>query len=276
MKFKKQAIGVFDSGVGGLTVFKEIRKHFVNEDIIYFGDTARVPYGPKSKQTVIDYSIQNARFLLQQGVKMIVIACNTSSSVALEILQNSFDIPILGVIDPGAQMAVSSSRNKRIGVIGTEGTIRSQAYSKAILSLDSEIKVFSKACPLFVSLAEEGWAKHKITELIIREYLTELKDRDIDTLVLGCTHYPILKGLIQEVMGRDVVLVDSAFSILSDIERNLNQEEDDQTGKDHFFVSDNEDKFKKIAEDILDISDFLLTKVKLGESWYIEQHTNKG
>ncbi len=276
MKFKKQAIGVFDSGVGGLTVFKEIRKHFINEDIIYFGDTARVPYGPKSKQTVIDYSIQNARFLLQQGVKMIVIACNTSSSVALEILQNSFDIPILGVIDPGAQMAVSSSRNKRIGVIGTEGTIRSQAYSKAILSLDPEIKVFSKACPLFVSLAEEGWAKHKITELIIREYLTELKDKDIDTLVLGCTHYPILKGLIQEVMGRDVVLVDSAFSILSDIERNLNQEEDDQTGKDHFFVSDNEDKFKKIAEDILDISDFLLTKVKLGESWYIEQHTNKG
>lgn len=276
MKYKRQAIGVFDSGVGGLTVFKEIRRHFINEDIIYFGDTARVPYGPKSKQTVIDYSIQNARFLLQQGVKMIVIACNTSSSVALEILQNSFDIPILGVIDPGAQMAVKSSKNKRIGVIGTEGTIRSQAYTKAILNLDPEVKVFSKACPLFVSLAEEGWAKHKITELIIREYLSEMQENQIDTLVLGCTHYPILKELIQKVMGQDVVLVDSAISILQDIEDNLSHEENEQSGKDHFFVSDNEDKFKKIAEDILDISDFLLTKVRLGESWYIEQNMNKG
>lgn len=271
MKYKKQAIGVFDSGVGGLTVFKEIRKAFPNEDIIYFGDTARVPYGPKSKNTVIDYSIQNARFLLQQGVKLIIIACNTSSAVALDILSNMFEIPILGVIEPGAQTAIQKTRNKRIGVIGTEGTVKSKAYSKVLKKLDPEVEIFSKACPLFVSLAEEGWINHQITELVVKEYLEELKKLDIDTLVLGCTHYPILKQVIQKVMGPDIVLVDSAHAILEDIKNSIEQSEYETPGKDLFFVSDNEEKFIKIAEDILNLTDFSLSKVKLGETWYIEQ-----
>jgi len=270
MKFKKQAIGVFDSGVGGLTVFKEIRKHFPNEDIVYFGDTARVPYGPKSKNTVIDYSIQNARFLMQQGVKMIVIACNTSSAVALDILRNMFDIPILGVIEPGARSAVANSQHGRIGVTGTEGTIRSQAYSKAIQDINTNCNIFSIACPLFVSLAEEGWAEHPITHAIAEEYLKEFKDKGIDTLVLGCTHYPILKNVIQDVMGNEVCLVDSAVSILDDINDNLEDSCSQEKGKDYFFVSDNEDKFCKIAEDILNIKDFTLAKVKLGETWYVD------
>ncbi|MBT4333156.1 MAG: glutamate racemase, partial [Candidatus Cloacimonetes bacterium] len=168
----KKPIGIFDSGVGGLTVFKEIRKRFPNEDIIYFGDTARVPYGPKSQSTVIDYSIQNARFLIQQGAKIIVIACNTSSATALSELQKSLPVPVLGVIEPGALSAVSTSVNKRIGVIGTEGTIRSKAYSSAISNLDDNCNVFSKPCPLLVPLAEEGWEDHDVTKLTIKEYLT--------------------------------------------------------------------------------------------------------
>ncbi|HPY96290.1 MAG TPA: glutamate racemase [Candidatus Cloacimonadota bacterium] len=272
MKNKKQAIGVFDSGVGGLTVFKEIRKKFPYEDIIYFGDTARVPYGPKSKHTVIDYSIQNTRFLIQEGVKMVVIACNTSSAVSLDILQKIFDIPIIGVIEAGSRNAIAHTKKGRIGVIGTEGTIRSEAYKKTILSIKPDAEIYSKACPLFVSLAEEGWVNHPITKDIANEYLYELKDKDIDTLVLGCTHYPILKPVIQEVIGKDVHLVDSAISILSDIESKISKNTDNCIGKDFFFVSDNEDKFCKIAQDILNINNFSLSKVKLGETWYIENN----
>lgn len=275
MKYKKQPIGVFDSGVGGLTVFKEIRRRFPREDIIYFGDTARVPYGPKSKNTVIEYSIQNARFLMQQNVKLIVIACNTSSAVALEILQDNFSVPILSVIEPGAQSAAEVTRNGRIGVIGTEGTVRSQAYTKAIKALDAKLEIYSKACPLFVPLAEEGWADHPITHNIVKEYLSEFEKHHIDTLVLGCTHYPILKKAIQDVVGDKVQLVDSSIAILQDIEDNLEITENDADGQDFFFVSDNEDKFKSIAENILNITDFSLSKVKLGESWYID-HILKG
>jgi len=211
--FLKQPIGIFDSGVGGLTVFKEIRKKFPFEDIVYFGDTARVPYGPKSDHTVIEYSIQNARFLIQMRAKIIVIACNTSSSVALSRLQDIFPVPVIGVIEPGATAAVEASYNKNIGIIGTEGTIRSQAYHKAISLRDKEAKIYSKACPLLVPLAEEGWEEHPVVQTVLWEYLTELLNKNIDTLVLGCTHYPILKPAIQSVVGRNINLVDSAEAI---------------------------------------------------------------
>ena len=265
----KKPIGIFDSGIGGLTVFKEIRKRFPYEDIIYFGDTARVPYGPKSRNTVIGYSIQNARFLIQQGAKIIVIACNTSSATALIELQKLLPVPVLGVIEPGAISAVKVTGNKRIGVIGTEGTIRSQAYSSAISKLDKNCNVFNKPCPLFVPLAEEGWEDHEVTLLTIKEYLTSLLQNDIDTLVLGCTHYPILKTSIQKFVGNRITLVDSAQAVTDKLDEILPNRETKEIGKDNFYVSDNEAKFKQIASKILDTKIDNLIKVKLGEGWFL-------
>ena len=265
----KQPIGIFDSGVGGLTVFKEIRKIFPNEDIVYFGDTARVPYGPKSKNTVTEYSIQNARFLMQTGAKIIVIACNTSSSVALNTLQEMLPIPVVGVIEPGALSAVDKTKTGKIGIIGTAGTIRSQAYPAEISKLKPECKTYSKPCPLFVSLAEEGWEDHKVTEMVILEYLESLLREDIDTLVLGCTHYPILKNSIRKVIGSGIALVDSAQAVSAELKKILPNPESDGTGTDRFYVSDNEDKFRKIASKILNKEISALEKVKLGESWYL-------
>ncbi len=265
----KHLIGIFDSGVGGLTVFKEIRKQFPKEDIVYFGDTARVPYGPKSYTTVIAYSIQNARFLLQRGAKIIVIACNTSSSVALKLLQDSLPVPVIGVIKPGAKNAVNTTRNDKIGIIGTEGTIRSKAYSCEISNINKDCQVFSRACPLLVPLAEEGWKDHPVTTLTIKEYLNPLLDEEIDTLVLGCTHYPILKESIQKVVGNNIVLVDSAEAISQQLYEILPDKENEGTGENHFFVSDNEDKFRQIASRILNTKISKLIKVKLGESWYL-------
>lgn len=265
---RKQPIGIFDSGVGGLTVFKEIRKNFPYEDIVYFGDTARVPYGPKSKNTVIEYSIQNARFLLQCGAKIIVVACNTSSSVALETLKKVLSIPVIGVIEPGGISALKSTKNGKIGIIGTEGTIRSQAYSQAILKLNNNYEVFAKACPLFVPLVEEGMENHEITKIISNEYLSPLLKKKIDTLVLGCTHYPILKKIIQQTVGNEVTLVDSAQSVTNELEKILSPETT-ETGCDKFYVSDNEDKFRKIASRILEKEIESLINVKLGESWYL-------
>ena len=265
----KRPIGIFDSGVGGLTVFKEIRKQFPKEDVVYFGDTARVPYGPKSYTTVSAYSIQNARFLLQRGAKIIVIACNTSSSVALKQLQVSLPVPVVGVIEPGAKSAVNTTRNGKIGIIGTEGTIRSKAYSHEISNLKKDCQVFSRACPLFVPLAEEGWEDHPVTTLTIKEYLKPLLDKEIDTLVLGCTHYPILKESIQKVVGNNIVLVDSAEAVTQQLYEILPDKENERTGEDHFFVSDNEDKFRQIASRILNTKISKLIKVNLGESWYL-------
>lgn len=267
----QQSIGIFDSGVGGLTVYHAIRNAFPHEDLVYFGDTARVPYGPKSKRTVIDYSIQNTRFLLQQHVKIIVVACNTSSAVAIETLKEITDIPVIGVILPGAEAAVAATRNHRIGVIGTYGTIRSQAYTQAILSLMPEAKVFSQACPLFVPLAEEGWEDHIVTKQIAQEYLKTLLTEGIDTLVLGCTHYPILKRVIQDVVGTNIILVDSADAIIPHLLHDLPEPRTDDIGKDTFFVSDNEAQFLSIAKRILANEPNSLQKVRLGESWYIEQ-----
>jgi glutamate racemase len=273
MKNKKQAIGIFDSGVGGLTVFKEIRKQFPTEDIIYFGDTARVPYGPKSSNTVLEYSIQNARFLIQHNVKVIVIACNTSTSVALEVLKKIFDIPVIGVIEPGSKKAVEVSQNKKIGVIGTEGTIKSKAYRKTISSLQKDSIIFEKSCPLFVSLAEEGWENHKIASIITKEYLSEIVKKEIDTLVLGCTHYPILKDTIQKFVGEKITLVDSAIEISKSLKSIIKIDKHNQiSGKNYFYVSDNEDKFKELASRILNEKINTVQKVYLGESWFLKNN----
>ena len=198
-------IGVFDSGVGGLTVAREIIRQIPNERIVYFGDTARVPYGSKSKDTVKRYSRQIVRFLLTKDVKAIVVACNTASAFALEDLISEFDIPIIGVIKPGAKAAVENTKTKRIGVIGTEGTIRSAIYTEVIHEYDREAIVLGKPCPLFVPLVEEGWLHDRVTDEVACRYLNEFKDRDIDTLIMGCTHYPLLRSTIMKTMGENEV-----------------------------------------------------------------------
>lgn len=266
----KHAIGIFDSGVGGLTVYKAIRKAFPHEHLIYFGDTARVPYGPKSAETIIDYSVQNARFLLQQGIKILVVACNTSSAVAIPFLQKLTDIPIIGVIEPGSKVALSTSKNKRIGIIGTEGTIKSGAYSRAIKSREPNAEIVSAACPLFVPIVEEGWQDNPIAENIVRQYLEPLLAQDIDTLVLGCTHYPLLKDVIQKVAGQGISLVDSADAIAKYLTKHIEIKETDTAGTDSFYVSDNEEKFARIAQSILGTPLHNLRRVSLFESWFID------
>jgi glutamate racemase len=267
----KKPIGIFDSGVGGLTVYRAIRNHFPKEDLIYFGDTARVPYGPKSPKTVIDYSLQNARFLIQNQIKVLIVACNTSSSVALPALKNITSIPIIDVIQPGAEQAVISTKNNRIGVIGTEGTIRSNSYYTAIKKLNNNIEIFSKACPLFVQLAEEGWHNNKIAIDIAHEYLDSLIENGIDTLVLGCTHYPLLKDVIKFVVGKEIKLVDSADAISEYLKKILLNRNDGILGKDEFYVSDNEYKFSLIANNILGTNELSLKRVQLYESWFLDE-----
>jgi len=267
----KKPIGIFDSGVGGLTVYKSIRARFPEEDLIYFGDTARVPYGPKSPNTIIEYSLQNARFLLQQNIKILIVACNTSSSVALPHLRKISQIPIIGVIEPGAENAVLLTKNGKVGVIGTDGTIRSQAYTKAMHDIKPDIEVTGKSCPLFVPVVEEGWHQHPVARAIAEEYLAEFKGKDIDTLVLGCTHYPLLKGIIKDILGNEVTLVDSAETIASYLQRMLPLEQDGIIGRDEFYVSDNEAKFARISSQILGREIAFLKRVRLFESWFIDE-----
>ena len=249
---KEKPIGVFDSGIGGLTVVKRIASVLPEENIVYFGDTARVPYGSKSNDTVIEYSLQDAKFLMQKNVKAIVVACNTASSVAMDVLRKSFNVPLIGMIEPGAQTAIKNTRNNRIGVIGTRATISNKAYSNKIKELKPDIRVFEKACPLFVPLAEEGWIDHKATYEIAEEYLHELRDENIDTLVLGCTHYPILSGVIQEIIGEDVTLVDSgvvaAEMIRLELDRTDLHTNSNSAGNRELYVSDIPTKFKEVAE----------------------------
>lgn len=249
---KEKPIGVFDSGIGGLTVVKRLMSVLPKESIVYFGDTARVPYGSKSNETVIEYSIQNTKFLLQKGVKAIVVACNTASSIALNELRKNFDVPIIGMIIPGAQTAVEETRNRKIGVIGTRATISNKAYSKAIKEINSEIEVFEKACPLFVPLAEEGWIHHKATYEIAEEYLKELREKSIDTLVLGCTHYPILSDVIQDVIGKNVKLIDSGIAsseaVKDELQRFGLETNSAIPGNASFYVSDIPTTFKEVAE----------------------------
>ncbi|HWE43980.1 MAG TPA: glutamate racemase [Gemmatimonadaceae bacterium] len=214
-------IGVFDSGIGGLTVARELMRQLPAESIIYFGDTARVPYGPKSPDTVRRYSREIAGYLRERGVKALVVACNTATAHALATLQAEEPIPVIGVVEPGARAAVSATRGGRIGVIGTVGTIRSTAYERAIRALRPDAQIIARPCPLFVPLVEEGWLEHEATRLIADEYLGEFASGHVDTLVLGCTHYPLLKPLIAAVLGPDVALIDSAEQTAAETRRVL-------------------------------------------------------
>jgi glutamate racemase len=214
-------IGVFDSGLGGLTVAHAIMRQLPAESLIYFGDTARVPYGPKSPDTVRRYSREISAFLIEQGVKAIVVACNTATAHALPALRDEFDVPVIGVVEPGARAAVRATRTGHIGVIGTAGTIRSQAYVRAIHAENPDARVTALACPLFVPLVEEGWTNHEATHVVAEEYLAPFVKDPIDTLVLGCTHYPLLKPVIGEIIGRSVRLIDSAEETAADARRML-------------------------------------------------------
>ncbi len=248
-------IGIFDSGIGGLTVVKRLTSFLPNENVIYFGDTARVPYGSKSNETVIEYSIQDAQFLSKKNIKLLIVACNTASSVAIDVLKEKFNLPVIGMIEPGAKLALEKTKNKRIGVIGTYATIGNSAYAKQLRTIDPATQVFEKACPLFVPLAEEGWTHHDATKLIAEEYLEEFKRHEIDTLILGCTHYPILADIIHEVMGDDVALIDSGTAASLVVENHLDgrglKNSSNMLGTHHFFVSDVPKKFKEIAERFL-------------------------
>lgn len=251
-------IGVFDSGVGGLTVVREIMRNLPNERIVYFGDTARVPYGSKSPETIIRFSKQISRFLQSQNVKAIVIACNTASALALDAVEAELNIPIIGVIRPGAYMAAHATQNKRVGIIGTESTIRSRMYDRLIQEQDPEIVVFGKACPLFVPLVEEGWLKDSVTEEVAKRYLSELLRKDIDTLVLGCTHYPLIRSLIGKIAGEQVTLVNPAYETAQELHRLLSEKNllNDGTRNikeqmHQFYVSDAAEKFGEFANSIL-------------------------
>ncbi len=249
-----KAIGVFDSGVGGLTVARELIKQLPSEDIVYFGDTARVPYGIKSRETIVRFSIENILFLLKHNVKLICVACNTASSVALPVLKNNFKVPMIGVITPGAKEAVYATRNKRIGVIGTKGTIKSRTYETEIRQLDPAVHVVTAACPLFVPFAEEGWLAGPVVEEVARKYLQPLMKARVDTVILGCTHYPLLKQVIRKVMGEKVVLIDSAKQVATEVKNILDSEgslNSSRRGKQEFYVSDNPEWFQGLAQRFL-------------------------
>ena len=258
MKIDREApIGVFDSGVGGLTVAREIMRNLPSEKIVYFGDTARVPYGSKSKETIIRYSRQIIRFLQQQQVKAIVVACNTASAFALDAVRDEFDIPIIGVIEPGAKVAAAQTRNKRVGIIGTVGTVGSGIHAEYLKHLDPEITVFGKACPLFVPLVEEGWLHDPVTDEVAARYLKELQDKEVDTLILGCTHYPLLRSTIRKIMGEDVCLVNPAYETALELRKLLadmglaSDETVEEEFPYRFYVSDLAEKFKDFANSIL-------------------------
>ncbi|MFH1269734.1 MAG: glutamate racemase [Candidatus Omnitrophota bacterium] len=249
-------IGVFDSGVGGLTVVKELMRQLPAEDIIYFGDTARVPYGIKSRETVIRFSIENILFLLKQDVKLICVACNTVSSVALPVIKSHFRVPIVGVITPGVREAVYATQNKRIGVIGTRSTIDSSTYKKEIRQLDPSVKVTAVACPLFVPFAEEGWLSGSEVMGVAKKYLQPLKQARVDTVILGCTHYPLLKPAIKKALGKEVVLIDSAKQVAIEVKKILVTEgllnaKAGRKPSHKFYVSDNPGWFSSLAKRFL-------------------------
>ncbi len=257
-EWNNSPIGVFDSGVGGLTVAREIMRQLPNERIVYFGDTARVPYGNKSRETVMKYSRPIVNFLKTQEVKAIVVACNTASAYALDELEQEVDIPIIGVVRPGARAAIEATKNGRIGVIATEATISSGIYNRYIEENDNHVRIMGKACPLFVSLVEEGLWEDPVTDEIARRYLAELIDSDIDTLILGCTHYPLIRSTVGRIMGPKVTLVNPAYETARElkellISKGLESEHRPGLGTElyRFFVSDAADKFQRFANSIL-------------------------
>jgi glutamate racemase len=248
-------IGVFDSGLGGLTVVRELMRQLPSEDIVYYGDTARVPYGTKSKEAIIRFSRENTKVLLGHRVKMVVVACNTSSSYALGVLRKEFPIPIVGVIRPGAKKAAETSKTKKVGVIATSATVASGQYEKNIKHCNKHIQVVSKACPLFVPLVEEGWVHKTVTLDIAREYLVPLKKAGIDTLILGCTHYPLLRESLQKAVGKEVVLIDSAKEVAQEVDAILESLGKKRSSKRKaqykFLISDRPQAFKKLARNFL-------------------------
>jgi glutamate racemase len=244
-------IGVFDSGLGGLTVAHAIMRALPHESLVYFGDTARVPYGPKSPDTVRRYSREIASYLMEQGVKAIVVACNTATAHALPVLREELSIPVIGVVEPGARAAVAATRSGRIGVIATAGTIKSGAYVRAIHAHAPDARVTALACPLFVPLVEEGWTAHDATRTIAREYLAPFTNDEVDTLVLGCTHYPLLKPLIAEIVGPQVRLIDSAEETAVDTRRMLDEQQlaaADGPGSYRFVASDDPQQFLGLGQ----------------------------
>jgi glutamate racemase len=248
-------IGVFDSGMGGLTVVRELIRQLPNESIIYFGDTARVPYGPKSPDTVLRYSREITTYLKNEGIKALVIACNTATAHALPALREEFDLPIIGVIEPGARAAAGATKSKKVGVIGTAGTIKSKAYEKEIRKLVPDADVIAQACALFVPLVEEGWLDTEPTRAIARNYLAPIASAEVDTLVLGCTHYPLLKPVIGNVVGRDVRLIDSAYETARETGEVLRSERLEHTvpneARYRFIASDAPDTFLGLAQRFL-------------------------
>ena len=249
------AIGIFDSGVGGLTVAGQIMKLLPNESIIYLGDTARVPYGTKSSDTVVRYATACADILVNRGIKLLIVACNTASAHAITILQDTYSIPVVGVVEPGAQAAVQASRGGVIGVIGTEGTIKSEVYTRAIHTIASDAQISSVSCPLFVPLAEEGWIEGPIPSQVAQKYLSRLRIDDMDTLVLGCTHYPLLTKTIQQTIGERVTLVDSAKATARVVEEILTELHQAANAEDlpihEYLVSDDPNKFRTVGESFL-------------------------
>jgi len=259
-----RAIGVFDSGVGGLTVFREIARAVPGEALIYLGDSARVPYGTKSPSTVVRYSLEAARHLLERDVKLLVVACNTATAAALPILREQLPIPVIGVVEPGARAAVAATSGV-VGVIATEGTVRSKAYTNAIHALDPDIHVIESAAPLFVPLAEEGWANTHVAREVAEIYLEPLIDSGIDTLVLGCTHYPILRATIEQVVGAGVAIVDSAETTAQTVLQALGSSPRGTTDAlRQFLVTDAEERFRRIAGEFLEQEIRHLELVSLG------------
>ena len=261
-------IGVFDSGVGGLTGFQALERALPDESLVYLGDTARVPYGRKSQETVVRFALEATRFLKRRGVKMLVVACNSASSLALEAVTGEAGLPVLGVIEPGARRAVECSKTGSIGVIGTRATVETGTYTRAIRALRSDARVTARPCPLFVPLAEEGWTDDEIARRVAERYLEPFRQAGIDTLVLGCTHYPLLSGVIGEVMGDGVRLVDSAGSVAQEVRERLADDSGlaaaPAGGVEHqFFVTDAPEPFQAVAERFLGRSIRCLERVRI-------------
>ena len=275
-KVSELPIGIFDSGVGGLTVYRALHERLPDERFVYLGDTARVPYGTKSLATVERYAVENARFLAAHGIKLLVVACNTASALALPAIRHSVGVAVVGVIEPGAKAAVEAARGDSIGVIATEATVQSNAYASAIAQLDKNARVVERACPLFVSLAEEGWAETDVARTVASEYLTDLRASEIGTLVLGCTHYPILRNVISETIGPRVVLIDSGEATAREVQSLLESRELQHSKSkqmtadrdlcddlDHFYVTDAAERFRKVAERFLGAAPSVLEAVEV-------------
>jgi glutamate racemase len=269
-------IGIFDSGVGGLTVYKALHERLPNERFVYLGDTARVPYGTKSLATVERYAVENSKFLEAHGIKLLVVACNTASALALPAIRKAIKVPVIGVIEPGSRAAVEIAQDKNIGVIATEATVQSHAYAKAIASMGATGQVIERACPLFVSLAEEGWSDSDVTRIVARDYLSEFHKTTLGALVLGCTHYPILRDVISETVGREITLIDSGEATARDVESllessglthedalGLYQERQLCDDLDHFYVTDAAERFAKVAERFLGSAPSILEAVEI-------------